>query len=148
MRKFLLLAVMAAFFVGCGAKGPQFTTFKQAESGKSLLYVYRGSGFIGGGAYYNVHLKTSNSDIVMGELRNGGYLETTLEPNQEVEIWAKTEAKASLLLTPAPNETYCVRGGVGIGFFVGRPKLELVSLATCKEEISKTNLSINSAPKK
>ena len=36
------------------------------------------------------------------------------------------------------GETYCVKGGVGIGFFVGRPNLEIVDMDMCKKEIVET----------
>ena len=145
---FVLTAAVSVFmFAGCSAKGPSFKEFKQAEQGKSLIYVYRDDSFVGSGAYYDVHIKNGDKDTIIGTLKSNGYLEATTEPNKELEIWAKTEAKASLLLDVKPNQTYCVRGGMGMGFFVGHPKFEQVSLATCKEEIVKTKLSVGDEPK-
>ncbi|MBE3022154.1 hypothetical protein [Campylobacter sp. 7477a] len=141
MRNLLLLVLMAVFFVGCGAKGPQFTEFKQVEADKSLLYVYRESVLAGGGVFYDIHVDTQDTNTTIGTLKHGGYLEAVIEPNIKTEIWAKTEAKETLTITPKAKEIYCVKGGLGIGFFVGHPKLSLVDLETCKKEIAKTQLS-------
>ena len=133
---FVLAAAVASFMLaGCSAKGPSFKEFKQAEQGKALLYVYREGGFGGSAISYDIHVDNKDKNATIGTLRPKGYLETTLDAN-------KTEAKSSLNLQTKPNEVYCVKGGVGIGFFVGHPKLEFVNTATCKSEIAQTNLSI------
>lgn len=145
---FVLSAAVAAFmFAGCSAKGPSFKEFKQAEQGKALLYVYREGGFGGSAISYDIHVDSKDKNATIGTLRPKGYLEITLDANKNYEIWAKTEAKSSLNLQTKPNEVYCVKGSVGIGFFVGHPKLEFVNTATCKSEITQTNLSIGDEPK-
>lgn len=54
------------------AKGPKFEKFEEPQANKALLYIYRDS-LMGDGAYYDVHAKDSNKDIVIGILRNKGY---------------------------------------------------------------------------
>ncbi|MBR8462962.1 hypothetical protein KDD93_00025 [Campylobacter sp. faydin G-24] len=142
MKKVLLLAFMAFLFIGCSAKGPSFEKFEEPETDKALLYVYR-DGFMGAGVYYDIHVKDGDKDVTIGTLRNKGYLKTTLESNREVEIWAKTEARNSIILNTKPNELYCIKSYVGMGFLVGHPHFEKVSIDTCKKEIIKTNLSID-----
>jgi hypothetical protein len=110
---------------------------------KSMLYVYRPSSFVGGGVYYDIHANDNNKDEVIGTLRNGGFIEKEIAPTENVEIWAKTESKASVSLDMKPNETYCVKGGVGIGFLVGRPNLEIVDRALCEKEIIDTQRSFD-----
>lgn len=125
-------------FTGCGAKGQQFTGFAKPKENKGLVYVYRPSGFVGGGVYYDIHVTNpSTPDFIAGELVNGGYVEVDV-PTGENEIWGKTEAKSSVTLDIKSGDIHCVKGGVGVGFLVGRPSLEIVDLDKCKVEITET----------
>lgn len=125
-------------FSGCGAKGPQFTEFAKPQDNRGMVYIYRPTSFMGAGVYYDMHAtNTTMPDFTAGTLRNGGYVQMDL-PIGESEIWGKTEAKSSVTLDIKNGETYCIRGGVGVGFFVGRPHLEIVDMATCKGEIVET----------
>tara|TARA_B100001063_G_scaffold223224_1_gene230278 strand:+ start:1110 stop:1562 length:453 start_codon:yes stop_codon:yes gene_type:complete len=139
----MLVATLGATFIftGCGAKGEKFGNFKMPSENKSMLYVYRPSSFVGGGVYYDIHANDNNKDEVIGTLRNGGFIEKEMAPTENVEIWAKTESKASVSLDMKPNQTYCVKGGVGIGFLVGRPNLEIVDKTLCEKEIIDTQRS-------
>lgn len=57
-------------------------------------------------------------------------------PSGESEVWGKTESKSSLVtLDVKKGETYCVKGGVGIGFLVGRPNLEIADMDTQKKSL-------------
>lgn len=126
---------------GCGASGQQFSQFTAPKPDRAQVYVYRPESFVGGGVYYDVHITNSmNPDRIIGELVNGSYIEFDV-PSGESEVWGKTEAKSSITLDVKTGETYCVKGGVGIGFLVGRPNLEIVDMATCKNEIAGTRLA-------
>ncbi|QCD53442.1 hypothetical protein [Campylobacter sp. RM16192] len=134
-----LLITVVFSISGCGAKGAKFSVFEKPKENKALLYVYRPSAFTGGGVFYDVKATIPSSPtIVLGELRNGGYIKADLEANEEIEIWAKTESKSSVTIETKANETYCVKGEVGIGFFIGRPHLKQVDLEKCKKEIINT----------
>lgn len=139
----VLVATISATFVftGCGAKGEKFGSFKTPSENNSMLYVYRPSSFVGGGVYYDIHTNDNSKDEIIGTLRNGGFIEKEITPTENLEVWAKTEAKASVSLDIKPNETYCVKGGVGIGFLVGRPNLEIVDKTLCEKEIIDTQKS-------
>lgn len=140
----LIVTISATFiFTGCGAKGEKFGSFKLPSENKSMLYVYRPSSFMGGGVYYDIHTNDNNKDEIIGTLRNGGFIEKEITPTENTEIWAKTESKASVSIDMKPNETYCVKGGVGIGFLVGRPNLEIVDKALCEKEIVNTERSFD-----
>ena len=126
---------------GCGASGQQFSQFSTPKPDRAQVYVYRPESFVGGGVYYDIHVTNPmNADLIVGELVNGSYMEFDV-PSGESEVWGKTEAKSSVTLDVKTGETYCVRGGVGIGFLVGRPNLEIVDMATCKSEIVGTRLA-------
>lgn len=143
MSKSIILGLVfsasaVVFLSGCGASGQQFTQFATPKSDKALVYVYRPSSFVGGGVYYDIHVtNTSTSDSIAGKLVNGSYLQIDL-PAGENELWGKTESKSSVTLDAKKGETYCVKGGVGIGFIVGRPNLDIVDMTTCKIEIAET----------
>lgn len=128
--KSLSVFLVALTLSACAATGTQFDSFKQPSEGQSMIYVYRPKAFIGGG----VHFKVAANDTIIGRLRNGGYVEKELPPG-EYDIWAQTEAKRSTLLELKPNETRCVRAGVNMGMWVGRPYFETVSLNECKKGI-------------
>lgn len=140
----LVTTISATFiFTGCGAKGEKFGSFKMPSENKSMLYVYRPSSFVGGGVYYDIQVNKNNKDEIIGTLRNGGFIEKEIIPTENLEVWAKTESKASVSLDIKPNETYCVKGGVGVGFLVGRPNLEIVDKKLCEKEIIDTQRSFD-----
>ncbi|NBL00754.1 MAG: DUF2846 domain-containing protein [Erysipelotrichia bacterium] len=131
-------ASVVLFLSGCGASGQQFSQFSTPKPDKALVYVYRPSAFVGGGVYYNIHVtNTSTPDFIAGELVNGSYLQIDV-PAGENELWGQTESKSSVTIDAKKGEIYCVKGGVGIGFIVGRPSLDIVDMTTCKTEIIET----------
>jgi hypothetical protein len=91
----------------------------------------------------DVHAKKSDgSDVVIGNLKSGGYLKYKTKPD-EIEFWAKTEAKSSVTIDAQANKMYCIKGEVGIGLFVGRPHLRIVDNVLCMQELKETSLSID-----
>ncbi len=93
---------------------------------------------MGGGVYYDIHVTNETTpDFIAGELVNGSYIEIDV-PTGESEIWGKAEAKSSVTVDIDEGDIQCVKGGVGIGFIVGRPNLQIVDMETCKAEITET----------
>lgn len=135
-----MISVGAAMFLsGCGASGQPFSQFATPKQDQGLVYVYRPSSVLGMGVYYDIHVTNpTNPDLIAGELVNGSYVEVDV-PVGENEIWGRTESKTSVTLDVKNGETYCVKGGVGIGFFIGRPNFEIVDMQTCQTEIVGTN---------
>ncbi len=137
----VLGTAIAILFTGCGANGPQFTKMAEPKKDEGLVYIYRPSKFVGGGVYYRVNVTDKeNENKVIGKLVNGSYLEHNSKKG-EIEIWAETESKSSITLDVEAGKTYCVKGEVGIGFFVGRPHLSIVNNDLCEAEIKETKLS-------
>ena len=134
-------AILIVGFSGCSAKGKQFSGFKTPEKGKGMVYVYRPSGFIGGGVYYDVKNQTNNDNII-GTLRNGGFIYKEMTPGKKI-LWAKTEAKHEVPVNVKENEIACIKGGVGFGIIVGRPELINVDKSICEVEIKETHASID-----
>ena len=134
-------ACAAVLLSGCGAKGEQFKGFQNPSANNAMVYVYRPSKGVGGGVHYNAYANDGVADKLIGDIKNGGYANAEIPANKEVEIWAKTESKASVTIDTQDGETYCIKAGVGMGFFVGRPKLEKVDRQTCEAEIVNTKLA-------
>lgn len=135
----IIFVGVAMFLSGCGASGQPFSQFATPKQDQGLVYVYRPSSVLGMGVYYDIHVTNpTNPDLIAGELVNGSYVEVDV-PVGENEIWGRTESKTSVTLDVKNGETYCVKGGVGIGFFIGRPNFEIVDMQTCQAEIVGTN---------
>lgn len=138
-KNILVIAAMASFAIfglsGCSAKGELFSGFEKPKQNKALLYIYRPDAFLGGGAHYGVYVNNKEQNNTgIGPLKNNAFLKIDI-PEGESEVWAETESKSSVTLDAKKEEIYCVKGEIGIGFFIGRPYLSIVDTDTCKAEI-------------
>ena len=89
----------------------------------ALLHFYRPGKFVGFLVCYDVHL----NDSVVYRARNGSRQDVPYRRRGPVTAWAKTEVREELLLNPEPGREYFISCGLGVGAFVGRPKLTLVA---------------------
>ena len=98
-----------------------------------LLHFYRPGSMMGAAISYNLHL----DDEVIFRVKNKS--KTTLKITSEglKTFWAKTESRAELPVDVRMGQEYYIRCGLGMGAFVGRPKLEIVDNNTGKSEFSK-----------
>jgi hypothetical protein len=126
----LRIASVLLLCVGCATSGPPFEAVREVPPGKALVYIYRPSGLIGGGVRY--HVAARGERIVF--LKPGGYFPYIAEPG-EIEFWAQTEAKDSITTDLEPGETYYLKGTVGVGMLVGRPRFEFVDESRGWKEI-------------
>ena len=135
------ISVLAAIALlgACAATGPRYEAAAQAPAGKGLVYIYRPGKVMGGGVVFDVHAgpKADNRAVVV--LQSGGYFPYYAEPG-ELELWGKTESTSSVTVDVKAGETAYVRGSVGVGFFVGRPSLEVVDRSTGEREIRECKL--------
>jgi hypothetical protein len=129
--RLLLVILASSFLFGCGAQGALFQKVAELPQGKGIVYVYRPTGFVGSGVTYDVHA----GDRVIGNLKPGGYCSYFAAPG-ELEVWAKTEAKSSVTVDVRAGQEHFIKGGVGVGFFVGRPTLTIVDPDTGRREIA------------
>lgn len=77
MNKFILISVVL-FLTSCGATGPKFTTLTNTESGYGVIYIYRPSAFLNGGAAPYVYINGEEKS----KLKNGGYQLYKLPPGE------------------------------------------------------------------
>jgi len=120
---------------GCATKGPAFTKVENIPPNKGLIYIYRPSAFGGAAVKYTVHVK----DKATKRLTNGGYFPYFADVGEN-EVWAKTEAKSSVTLDVKAGQTYYVKGGVRMGFAVGRPDLAIVPESVGAAEVAECKL--------
>lgn len=129
---FLLLLLLTT---GCASLGPVYSSVDKIPDDTGLIYFYRPSSFVGGGASYDI----KNNDTVITTLYNGGYYPYFSGPGEK-EFWAQTESKSSVTLDVKPGETYYIKGEIGVGFLIGRPHLMVVAPEIAAKEISECKL--------
>lgn len=99
----------------------------------ATLYVYRNGG-AGALVGYNLYL----GDSLIGRVTNRFKQEIRISKEGPVELWAKTEAKASLPLDIKKGKTYYIRCSVSMGVMVGHPSLEKMGKQAGKREYEST----------
>ena len=131
----IILLGVALLLSSCASLGPTYQKTDKIPEGTGLVYLYRPSSFIGGGVSYDIKV----GETVITTLYNGGYYPYFAKPG-EVELWAKTESKSSVTLDVKAGQIYYLKGTVGVGFFVGRPHLMVVSTDVGESEIAECKL--------
>jgi hypothetical protein len=120
--------------LGC-ATGPAFTKIEKIPEDTGLVYIYRPGSAFGAAVSYDV--KANGNPIT--HLTPGGYYAYLAKPG-EIEFSAKTESTSSLTLDVKAGQTYYIKGTVGVGIIVGRPRLALVTAEIGEKEIVKCKL--------
>lgn len=95
----------------------------------AVLNVYRYPGF-GSLIGYNLYL----NDSIICRVKNNFKRTIQIKESGQDTIWAKTESKKSIPITIEKGKSYFLRCGIEMGFFVGKPTLELVDYKTGKKE--------------
>ena len=129
----ILMGVL--ILIGCASLGPSYQKVEQIPENKGLIYIYRTSSIVGGAVSPDVKV----GDTVVTTLYKGGYYPYFADPG-EVELWAKTESRSAVTLDVKAGEIYYVKGSIGVGFFVGRPHLMVVTKEVGEKEITDCKL--------
>lgn len=122
---------------GCATLGPVYQKVDQVPENSGVVYIYRPSGFVGGGVAPTLYTDKGKTPIV--KIYPGGYFPYFAKPG-EVDFSAATEAESSVTLDIKPGQAYYVKLTIGIGFFVGRPHLIIVSPEVGEKEITECKL--------
>ena len=134
-RSARLLLLAAMVLAGC-ATGEPFKKLETIPPGKAVIYIYRPSA-MGAAIAYDV----KRGERVIITMKARGYYPYVTDPG-EVELWAQTESKASVTLDVKVGEVYYVKAGIGVGFLVGRPRLNPVLAHEAEEEITDCKLLV------
>jgi hypothetical protein len=139
LSTFLLLSLLIGFLplLSCatGPGLPPFTKIEKIPDDTGLVYIYRPGSAFGAAVSYNVKA----NGIPIATLTPGVYYPYFAKPG-EIEFSAKTESTSSITLDVKPGQTYYIKGTVGVGIIVGRPRLALVSTEVGEKEIIKCKL--------
>ncbi len=138
-RKILIAAFIIFVFslTGCATLGPVYQKVEKIPENTGVVYIYRPSGFVGGGVAPSLY--TDKGKTYLAKIYPGGYFPYFAKPG-EVDLSAATEAESSVTLDIKPGQIYYVKLTIGIGFFVGRPHLTIVSPDIGEKEIVECKL--------
>jgi hypothetical protein len=117
---FLFLGLL----VGCASveRDTSGVTQDKPKPGKALVYFYRPRRLVGMAVGFNVR----ENGVQIGGLPNGSYFVYDAAPGTH-SFTAATEVTKSVTLTVQAGKTYYIEGTLGMGAFVGRPELTIVS---------------------
>jgi hypothetical protein len=119
------------FLTACAATGTPFQRVSDIPKDKGIVYVYRSGSMLGGAVHYDVH---AAEEVVCDLIRNG-YCLYYAKPG-ELELWGKTESKSSITIDVKSGQEHFVKGGVTMGFLIGRPNFSEVNARQGLEEIA------------
>lgn len=95
----------------------------------AVIYFYRESGT---GAFVSYDVYVGDTKVYLS--RPNTKAEVKLYEDGDVEVWAKTEAEEVLPMTIKKGMDYYIRTSVSAGIMIGRPRMEIVSAKTGREE--------------
>lgn len=131
MKKIIITTLSFAFLfcIGC-AKMPLRGDYVEEktppqivsdEQGSAIVF-FREWAFTGGGMTYFITEDTKN----IGLLKAGSYFVYKASPGKHTYS-AETETRSSVTLDIQPGQIYYIEGGIGMGFWAGRPQLSEVT---------------------
>jgi hypothetical protein len=137
-----MMLVASVLLTGCGTRrsaggaydnaGRQSPAYELSDD-CALLHIYRPGSMAGMAISYQINL----DDEPLFRVKNKS--KTTVRVTSEglKTLWAKTETREELPIEIQFGNEYYVRCGIGLGAFVGRPRIELVPGKTGKAEFDK-----------
>ena len=118
----LILATMATVvFTSSSCKGKKYTTSKYTQvteipDGKSLVYIYRPSRFVGAAVHYTIN--DGNDKVSRIHLYNGGYFEYFTEPGKH-NFWLELSGnREDIIVNCEEGKAYFVKVRTGEFFLV------------------------------
>jgi hypothetical protein len=135
-RFFIFLILLVFTISGC-TSGPGFVPEEQIPPGKALIYFYRPGG-MGAAVKYDIHKGSQEGEYII-TLKNRGYYPYFVEPGTHV-FSAKTEKEFVVAIDVEEGGIYYIKGSVTMGFFVGRPHLEVIHPAAGEIDITECKL--------
>ena len=127
-----LLLLLASALAGC-ASGPKYAEVKNSipelSSEQGRIYFYR-TNPMGAAVQPNIRL----NDVIVGEMVPRGFFFVDRPPGNYL-VAVRTEAESTVQFTLDAGQTRYVRGYISVGFFIGRPYVELVDMKDALVEL-------------
>ena len=119
---FIVLLLIVVLTGGCASVTYQtLDVMPEVKEDIGLIYFYRDKAFFGGAISYYIY----DGEVKIGALKNGTFFFHETVPGEHTYC-GKTESKSCITLSVEAGKTYYVKGDVNIGFFVGRPELNIM----------------------
>ncbi len=131
----LMLLLLGLLLLSSCATGPKFAKVDSIPEDKGVVYIYRPASPVGMAVVYQV---IANAAVIM-PLQNGGYYAYFAKPGEN-EFQAATETVSSVTLDVKPGQTYYIKGTLGVGFAMGRPRLAIVPADVGEKDIANCKL--------
>lgn len=97
---------------GCTASGPAYNENIYIDTGNSIIYVYRESGFVGSGSCSDIFIDSK----LIGCLRHGGFLKREVPAgNHTVEVRYTKHSKVRLAQSTEAGSAYYVQHVIQLG---------------------------------
>lgn len=120
---------------GSGYNTPQAPAYELSDD-CALLHIYRPGSMMGMAVSYHIHL----DDEPLFKVKNKSKMTVKVTSEGLKTLWGRTETKEELPIEIKLGNEYYIRCGVGMGAFVGRPRIEIVNNAVGKTEFDKIPL--------
>ncbi len=143
----IVIITCAVFMFGCASlQGPEFKKVEKIPEGKAVIYFYRPKAFFGGAVSYDIWLDGTSQPFT--HMYNGGYYPYFANPGKAL-FKARTEAEKEVAVNNIKaGESYYVWCSVGVGFWTGRPYMEVVPKAQGEADIQGCRLLETLTPEK
>jgi len=124
IRKLASYAALLVFVTSCASVEKDTGSVAQDRPGpgKALIYFYRPRRMMGMAVGFDVR----EGDRKLGGLPNGSYFVYHVIPGTHT-FSAATEVTKTVTINVRAGQTYYIEGTLGMGAFVGRPELTIVS---------------------
>jgi hypothetical protein len=137
MIGFVWMFAASLLLTGCGAGRASLNATSgeeyQLDESCALIHVYRPGSMMGMAISYNFNI----DDKAVFRVKNKSKTTVRVTEGGQKTLWAKTETREELLINIELGKEYYIRCGLGMGAFVGRPRLEIVDNQTGKLEFAK-----------
>ena len=119
-----LLAILST--IGCSSTNDLAELQIEVPQGKAVIYFFRPAGFAGSAIKFHVHTMEGKPVGYLG--KGGDSFSIVVDPGRH-QYWSRAASRNDVVLTVEAGKIYYVKGTVNMGFAVGRPVLEEVSVS-------------------
>jgi hypothetical protein len=143
MTGWVVLFAASLLITGCGSRRAAGNVYNTPEAPEyelsddcALLHIYRPGSMMGMAVSYHIHLDSEP----LFRVKNKSKMTVKVTGEGLKTLWGRTETREELPIDITFGNEYYIRCGVGMGAFVGRPRIEIVDSAIGKAEFDKIRI--------